>query len=89
MNKRIAKILGVGLSVGMVFALVGVIFAAPAAAGMTKWTTVNTPDWGDFVIFPGNDIIDYDIGPDGDTIFAVVDVGCVLGIDGRPVFAAR
>jgi hypothetical protein len=79
-SKRIAKILGVGLSVGLVFALIGAVFAAPAAAGQMKWTTVNTPDWGDNVIAPGTDILDYDImsGPDGDgsVIYAVLEVGC-------------
>ena len=49
-NKRIAKILGIGLSIGMVVALLGAIFVAPAAADQMKWTTTNTPDWGDLVI---------------------------------------
>ena len=76
-SKRIAKILGVGLSVGLVFALIGAVFAAPAMAGEMKWTTVNTPDWGDNVITPGTDILDYDIGGDGDIVFAILEVGCV------------
>jgi len=75
-NKRIAKILGIGLSVGMVVALLGAIFVAPAAADQMKWTTTNTPDWGDLVITPGTDIIDYDIGGDGDIIYAIVERGC-------------
>jgi hypothetical protein len=78
MKNRIHKILGIGLSAGLVFALVGAIFAAPAAAGQMKWTTVNTPDWGDLVIYPGTDILDYDIGPDGDTIFAILELGCLV-----------
>jgi hypothetical protein len=41
-----------------------------------EWGTVNTPDWDDMVIFPGADIIDYDIGGDGDIIYAILEVGC-------------
>ena len=42
-SKKIAKILGIGLSAGLVFALVGAIFAGPVAADQMKWTIVNTP----------------------------------------------
>ncbi|MFC2024766.1 hypothetical protein ACFLTJ_04275, partial [Chloroflexota bacterium] len=79
-NKRISKILGFGLSTGLVFASLATIFAAPApvAAGSLEWGTVNTPSWGDLVIVPGSDIYDYDIGGDGDVIYAVLgsDVIC-------------
>jgi len=72
-SKRIAKILGVGLSVGMVVALLGAIFVAPAAADEMKWTIVNTPSWEDYEIFPNSDILDYAIdGDDGETVFAVI-----------------
>ena len=43
-SKKIAKILGIGLSAGLVFALVGAIFAGPVAADQMKWTKVNTPN---------------------------------------------
>ena len=77
-NKRIAKILGIGLSVGMVFALIGAIFAAPVAADEAKWSKVNTPSWKDLVVLFRNDILDYDIGGDGDIIYAVLETryGC-------------
>jgi len=43
-----------------------------SACGM-EWTLENTPSWEDMVILPGSDIIDYDIGGDGDTIYAVLE----------------
>ncbi len=71
-SKKIAKILGMGLSAGLVFALVGTIFAGPAAADQMKWTPVNTPSWADYVIFPDSDVLDYAVGGEtGDTVYAV------------------
>jgi len=73
-------VLGVGLSVGMVFALMAVVFAAPAAAGEMEWTPTNTPSWEDFEILPDSDIIDYDIGEDdGSVVFAAMGSEAVLG----------
>jgi hypothetical protein len=73
MKSRISKILGIGLSSGLVFGLIGVLFAAPASANLMEWGVVNTPSWEDLVIVPGSDILDYDIGGDGDTIYAVLE----------------
>ena len=73
-SKRIAKILGIGLSAGLVFALLGAVFVAPAAADQMKWTTTNTPDVDDLVILPESNILDYDIGGDGDIIYAALEV---------------
>ena len=65
-NRRISKILGIGLSAGLIFALLGAVLAAPVAADEMKWSTVNTPSWEDNVIVPGSDIAHYDIdGDDG------------------------
>ncbi|MFC2024622.1 hypothetical protein ACFLTJ_03540, partial [Chloroflexota bacterium] len=79
-NKTIKRILGFGLSTGLVFASLATIFAAPApvAAGSLEWGTVDTPSWADLVITPGTNIFDYAIGGDGDTIYAVLasDVDC-------------
>jgi photosystem II stability/assembly factor-like uncharacterized protein len=71
MKNKIHKILGIGLSVGLVFGLIGAIFAAPVSADLMKWSTINTPSWKDHVIEPGSDIYDYAVGSDGDTIVAV------------------
>jgi hypothetical protein len=71
MKNRISKILGLGVTAGLVFSLIGAVSAAPVAADEMKWTTVNTPSWADHVIEPGSDIFDYAVGPDGDTIYAI------------------
>ena len=68
-----SKILGWGLSAGIVFASIASVFAAPAIAGEMEWTMTNTPSWDDMVILPASDILDYDIGGDGDTIYAVLE----------------
>ena len=77
-NKRISKILGWGLSSGLIFASVAAIFASPVAADEMEWGIVNTPSWEDLVILPASDILDYDIGGDGDIIYAVlaIDSNC-------------
>ena len=78
-NKRISKILGWGLSSGLIFASVAAIFVSPAVADEVEWGKVNTPSWADHVIEPGSDIYGYDIdGDDGDFIVAV---GAVNGSD--------
>ncbi len=74
-NKSISKILGWGLATGLIFASVAAIFAGPVAADEMKWSTINTPSWEDHVIEPGSDITDFAVGPDGDTIYAVGQVG--------------
>ncbi|MFC1957147.1 hypothetical protein ACFLVY_02510, partial [Chloroflexota bacterium] len=86
MKNRIAKILGIGLTAGLIFGLIGAVFAAPASAGMMEWTTINTPSWEDLVILPASDILDYDIGGDGDTIYAALESleSCNgVGVDGE------
>jgi hypothetical protein len=94
MKSRISKILGIGLSSGLVFGLIGVLFAAPASADLMEWGVVNTPSWEDLVIVPGSDILDYDIGGDDDTIYAVLEsnetcngVGKQVGDPADPDFA--
>jgi len=71
-NKRISKILGVGLTLVMTLALVAG-FALPAAAnpGVVEWSTISTPSETDNVIVPGSDIFDYAVSPDGDTVYAI------------------
>jgi hypothetical protein len=71
MKSKISKILGIGLTAGLVFGLIGALFAAPVSADLMEWGIVNTPSWEDNVIEPGSDIYDYAVGPDGDTIVAV------------------
>ena len=80
MKNRISKTLGICLTVGLVLGLIGAVFAAPVAADQMKWTKVTTPDMGDMVILPSSDILDYDIGGDGDIIYAVLEVneGCAF-----------
>ncbi|MFC1939023.1 hypothetical protein ACFLWM_02590, partial [Chloroflexota bacterium] len=74
MKSKIHKILGIGLSAGLIFGLIGTVFAAPVSAGMMEWTLTNTPSWEDLEILPASDILDYDIGGDGDTVYAVLEV---------------
>ena len=74
MKKRISKILGIGMTTGLIFGLVGALFAAPASADLMEWGIVNTPSWEDMVILPQSDILDYDIGGDGDTIFVALEL---------------
>ncbi|MFC1956686.1 WD40/YVTN/BNR-like repeat-containing protein [Chloroflexota bacterium] len=73
MKKRISKILGIGLSAGLLFGLIGAVFAAPVSADLMEWGIVNTPSWEDLQILPSSDILDYDIGGDGDIIYAVLE----------------
>jgi hypothetical protein len=87
MKSKISKVLGIGLSAGLVFGLIGALFAAPVSADLMEWGIVNTPSWEDNVIEPGSDIYDYAVGPDGDTIVAVggrdaVDLVTVAGTPG-------
>jgi photosystem II stability/assembly factor-like uncharacterized protein len=71
MKNRISKISGIGLSAGVVFGLIGTLFAAPVSADLMEWGLVNTPSWEDNVIVPGADIYDYAVGgDDGNTIYA-------------------
>jgi photosystem II stability/assembly factor-like uncharacterized protein len=70
--------LSLGLSIGLIFALISVLFAGPVAADEMKWTTMNTPSWKDNVITPGSDIYDWDVGPDGDTIYATGAISTVF-----------
>jgi hypothetical protein len=67
--------------------------ATHSACGM-EWGIVNTPSWEDLVIVPGSDILDYDIGGDDDTIYAVLEsnetcngVGKQVGDPADPDFA--
>ena len=61
MKSKMSKILGIGLSTGLVFGLIGALFAAPVAADEMKWSIVNTPSWEDYEILPGADIYDYTV----------------------------
>jgi len=88
-TKYVSKILGFGLSAGLVFASIAVLFVSPVAASEMEWGKVTTPSWADNVIEPGSDIHDYDVGPDGDTIIAtgavtsvVVPGDSVVGLSG-------
>jgi len=73
MKNNLSKILGIGLSAGLIFGLIGTLFAAPVSADLMEWGIVNTPSWEDLVILPASDILDYDIGGDGDVIYAVLE----------------
>ena len=71
-RKVFSKVLGWGLTTGLIFASVAAIFAAPASAGEMEWTMTNTPSWEDFEILPDSDVIDYAVGAeDGSTVFAI------------------
>ena len=74
-SKLISKILGCGITAGLVFGLIGAMFAGPAAAGEVEWSKVNTPTWEDGVILPYSDILDYDIsGDDGSIVYVVAKI---------------
>ena len=75
-NTKIAKILGWGLTTGLVLSALSAVFAAPATAGEMEWTLTNTPSWEDHVILPGSDIFDWDVAAtDGDIIYATGHIG--------------
>ncbi|MFC1956736.1 WD40/YVTN/BNR-like repeat-containing protein [Chloroflexota bacterium] len=71
-TKKLKGVLGIGLSAGLVFTLIGTIFASPVSADLMEWGIVNTPSWEDYEIFPNSDILDYAVGGDGDTVYAVL-----------------
>jgi len=75
-TKLLSKILGVGLALGLVFAMgTAVIPTDEAQADEMEWGTVTTPSWDDLVILPASDILDYAIGGDeGDIIYAVLEL---------------
>jgi len=75
-TKLFSKILGVGLAIGLVFALgAAIIPAGEAQADEMEWGQVNTPSWEDLVILPDSDIIDYAVGEDaGDIVYAVLEL---------------
>jgi len=77
-TKLFSKILGVGLAIGLVFALgAAIIPATEAQADEMEWGTVDTPDWGDLLIEPGSDVYDYVVaGENGDIVYAL---GAVYG----------
>ena len=78
-GNRIAKILGVALTTGLVFALISAVFVTPAAADETEWSKLNTPSHEDGFIVPGSDIYHYDIAEDDGSI--IVAVGAINGSD--------
>jgi len=77
-TKLFSKILGVGIAIGLVFALgAAVIPAGEAQADEMKWGTVTTPSWDNLVIEPGSDIFDYvAAGENGDIVYAL---GAIYG----------
>jgi len=72
-TKLFSKILGVGLAIGLVFALgAAIIPAGEARADEMEWGTVTTPSWDNLVIEPGSDISDYvAAGENGDIVYAL------------------
>ena len=72
--KSLKGALGIGLTAGLVVSSLAAVFTSPAVAGEMEWTRENTPSWDDMLILPSSDILDYDIGPDGDIIYAVLAV---------------
>ena len=81
MKSKIAKILGIGLTAGLVFGLIGAVFAAPVAADLMKWGIVNTPSHEDYEILPGADIYDYAVGgANGDIVYAVGEINPISGM---------
>jgi hypothetical protein len=80
MKNKISKILGIGLSAGLVLGLMGAIFAAPVSADLMEWGLVNTPSWEDYEILPGADIYDYTVGgDDGNIVYAVGETNPISG----------
>jgi len=77
-TKLFSKILGVGLAIGLVFALgAAIIPAGEAQADEMEWSKTTTPSWDNLVIEPGSDISDYvAAGENGDTVYAL---GAIYG----------
>jgi hypothetical protein len=67
----------IGAQIRYGFGCYGTVAVMPptkhSACGM-EWGIVNTPSWEDLEILPASDILDYDIGGDGDTIYAVLEL---------------
>jgi len=80
-TKLFSKILGVGLAIGLVFALgAAVLPAGEAQAGEMEWGETTTPSETDFVIAPDTDIDDYAVGGEsGDIVYATVSPVVALG----------
>ena len=68
MKRKLSKILGVGLAVGLVASLI--VTALPAAAGTLAYETIATPSNTGDVLQEGTDIDVIAVAPDGVTMFA-------------------
>jgi len=66
-TRVVYSLLALALAVG----LIGAGFVGAAPAKESKWDDVSTPSETDKVILPDSDILDFDMGPDGETIYAV------------------
>jgi len=83
-TKLFSKILGVGLAIGLVFAMgAAIIPAGEAQADEMEWGEVTTPSETDFVIAQDTDIDDYAVGgEDGSIVYATVSP--VVGLGSPP-----
>jgi len=61
----------IALALALSLVLVAIPVKTDADPGLTKWSKVKTPSETDWVIAQDSDIYDFDIGPDGETIYAV------------------
>ncbi len=75
MSKRrnwLARVVSVGIALGLVIGLIGAGFVGADPAKESEWDDVATPSKEDMVILPDSDILDFDMGPDGEVIYAIV-----------------
>jgi hypothetical protein len=70
-RKWLTRAVSAGIALGLVIGLIGAGFVGADPAKESKWDDVSTPSETDSVILPDSDILDFDVGPDGDTIYAV------------------
>ena len=74
MSKRrnwLARVVYVGIALALVIGLIGAGFVGASPAKESEWDDVSTPSKDDKVILPDSDILDFDMGPDGEVIYAV------------------
>jgi len=79
-KKWLARVMYIGVALALAVSLIGVAAVGADPAKHSEWDDVSTPSEDDFVILPDSDILDFDMGPDGEVIYAVAYVSgdCAL-----------
>ncbi|MBA7502821.1 hypothetical protein ES706_01418 [subsurface metagenome] len=75
-----ARVTYILIALALALSLAGMTAVSADPAKESEWDDVSTPSGDDLVVTPGLNILDFDIGPDGEVIYAVVyaSVGCEI-----------